>query len=128
MTATLPMIVLGQFTQRRVVSLSRERPDALVLSTLTSWVAYRGHACRMDTSHRRMLVALFVQPGRVVSRAEMIDACYGDDEDGGPQDMSRSLSMGRQVLSFVCAMVGARLARSNGGWCVEPLEARSGAA
>ncbi|MBY6244082.1 helix-turn-helix domain-containing protein [Methylosinus sp. Sm6] len=120
----LPTLILGAFKRTRVASLSSERRDALVISTLTPWAGYRGHDFRMDVRDRRMLVALLSVPGRVVRRSEMIDAAYGDDVGGGPENTNSSLGTIRQTLSFVCAMIGARLVRSNGGWSIDPADER----
>jgi hypothetical protein len=114
----LPSLVIGDFVESRVRSLSEGRRDALVISTRMLWVGFRGHVCRVRSAERRMIVALFAEPGRVVPNAEMIELCYGDDEDGGPELATQSQAQNRIAVLFVCAMVGAKLERANGGYFV----------
>jgi hypothetical protein len=114
----LPSLVIGDFVESRVKSLSEARTDALVISTRLLWVGFRGHVCRVRMAERRMIVALFAEPGRVVTNSEMVEFCYGDDEDGGPEMVSQSQAQNRIGVLFICAMVGAKLERANGGYFV----------
>jgi DNA-binding response OmpR family regulator len=117
----LPSVILGRFQESKVRSLSEERTDALVVSTTTRWVGYRGNMCYLSAATKRMLVALFSNPGRIVAKNELDEVCYGDDEDGGPDNMRASQVSNRNTVSFVCTMVGAKLQSGSGGYFIQEI-------
>lgn len=57
----------------------------------------------------RMFSALFTRPQVIVSRDEIIDACWGDREDGGPDDACGNLRRNLHKLRVAIMPLGVTI-------------------
>jgi hypothetical protein len=100
MTDRTPVILVRALSVR---SHSLRRPGALVVSLLCGELARDGATVVQPTLPRRFLIA--VAANGLIDRDQTIDLLWGDRSDGGPSDMTKSLS----VVAFQAREAGAAL-------------------
>jgi len=74
-------IVLDYQTRRRISGAG-----TFYGNTPAGRIFYRSHAIRLPAGQFRVGACIIAARGRTVAKAEIMEALFGDDEDGGPMD------------------------------------------
>jgi DNA-binding response OmpR family regulator len=104
-------VIIGNFVPGRVVALTNEHPDALILSTRLAAVTRGRKMVLVTPSQARLLRCLAGSASRLVTTNEVVAAMWGDREDGGPEYAVRSIDVGVYHLRRSLAALGVVIER-----------------
>jgi hypothetical protein len=85
----------------------------LYVSTRYNSAHRNGAFVSMNNSQRRVFTLLAAKPDHIISRDDIIDVLYGDDIDGGPDNIGNALQLFLCDLSFHAIALGLKLNRHN---------------
>lgn len=98
--------------------------DDLHIHTASPWVHRRRCRARLSSGERRLLVLLAANHGRGVSHAEIVDALFHDDPNGGPDDARGSVGKMIATLRMSGPALGFRITNEHGiGFRLELIDA-----
>jgi hypothetical protein len=116
-----PVVLLRALSVR---AHSLERLGALVVSLLSGELARDGATVLQPILPRRFLIA--VAANGMLDRDQAIDLLWGDRSDGGPSDVTKSLSVVVFQAREAAAALGLAIETERGiGWRCRPLSKTS---
>jgi DNA-binding response OmpR family regulator len=77
-------VVVGTFTLERMIALARKDKATLVVSTRRQACIRRGRVAYLTPGRFQMLLAMVAGTQRLVTKKVLVEALWGDREDGGP--------------------------------------------
>jgi DNA-binding response OmpR family regulator len=107
------MIRLGHWNSpAAVAATSRRFPRDIIVCTQNRALATGGVVTIVGPQNTfRLALLLLGRGGRVTTKAEMIDALYGDHIDGGPENATRNVDVQLTRARGALAAVGAIVER-----------------
>ena len=102
-------ILLLRSPERDIVARSLRDPDAIIVSTSSRCLARAGTLVQATLQARKLLICILANHGRLVSHDTMIDAAYGDDEDGGPDCAKTAVGVALHEARLAGAALGFRV-------------------
>lgn len=101
----------------------------LHISTSTQWVRRGSASFRASFKQRQLLVLLAANLGRIVTMPEIVDALYGDDPNGGPDDIGRTIGVMVDALRIAGPGLGFKITNEHSrGYRLELLNDKKDAA
>lgn len=89
------------------------RDDALYVAIIKPFVARKGVAVELPASRRDLLIAMLARGS--CTMCDLVDAIYGHDPSGGPDNPSNVISVNKYGLVSISAALGLRISRG-GKW------------
>ena len=84
----------------------------LYVSTRYNLAARNGVALEMNKSQRRVFTLLAAKPDHIISRDDIIEVLYGDDAEGGPENVGNAVQSFLTDIEFYAVALGLRLNRN----------------
>jgi hypothetical protein len=89
----------------------RGNDGKLYVSTRYNSATRNGAFIEMNKSQRRVFTLLAAKPDHIFSRDDIIDILYGDDIDGGPDNIVNAIQLFLCDLEFHAIALGLKLNR-----------------
>ncbi len=91
-----------------------EKTDDLLISVGMPWIARHGVLIRLVPGIQDALIFLAAHQGCTFCMAEMVNAIYGDHEDGGPLHANSALNVYLHEIKRLRLLIGLHV-KSSGG-------------
>jgi hypothetical protein len=96
--------------------------DVLHVSMRNGVVMRGGRRVKLDRAARSILVALCAHPGRNFTRDELIEAGWGDDPRGGPENIEKRVEICCQEIRVAAPALGLVFSRDMKFTRVRPIK------